>query len=76
MVATSIYCFGPYVAGLWLFLSEQAQHRAGNSVDYGYVAAEHTSYNKGYEIEIYNEVIPATRHERALYDPERKKIMM
>jgi len=24
-VATSIYCFGPYVAGLWLFLSEQAQ---------------------------------------------------
>jgi len=30
----------------------------------------------GYEIEVYREMIPAIRHERVLYDPERKKIMM
>jgi len=51
-------------------------HTVRKTIAYGYVAAEHASYNKGYEIEVYNEVIPATRHERALYDPERKKIMM
>ncbi|UCF84989.1 MAG: hypothetical protein JSV50_04970 [Desulfobacteraceae bacterium] len=45
-------------------------------IAYGYLAIEHAEYDDGYEIEVYGEVIPATRHDRALYDPECKKLLM
>lgn len=51
-------------------------HTVGKTIAYGYVPVMDSNYDAGYEIEVYKEVIPATRHERALYDPERKKIIM
>ena len=51
-------------------------HTVRKTIAYGFVAPEHAKYDDGYEIEVYEEVIPATRHERALYDPERKKVLM
>jgi sarcosine dehydrogenase len=51
-------------------------HTVGKTIAYGYVPVVDSNYDAGYEIEVYKEVIPATRHERALYDPERKKILM
>ena len=51
-------------------------HTVGKNIAYGYLAPEQANYDEGYEIEVYKEVIPATRHERALYDPGRKKILL
>ena len=51
-------------------------HTVRKTIAYGFLTPEHAKYDDGYEIEVYKEVIPATRHERALYDPERKKILM
>lgn len=51
-------------------------HTVGKTIAYGYVPVEDSNCDDGYEIEVYREVIPATRHERVLYDPERKKILM
>ena len=46
------------------------------SIAYGYVPVEDSNYDGGYEIEVYGEAIPATVHDRVLYDPKRKKIFM
>jgi 4-methylaminobutanoate oxidase (formaldehyde-forming) len=51
-------------------------HTVGKTIAYGYVPFVDSNYDDGYEIEVYKEVIPATRHERTLYDPERKKIFI
>ena len=47
----------------------------GKNIAYGFLAQDHTTY-KEYEIEVYEETIPATRHEQALYDPDRERIFM
>jgi len=51
-------------------------HKVRKTIAYGFLAPEHANHDDGYEIEVYDEVIPATHHVRALYDPERKKILM
>jgi len=51
-------------------------HTVRKAIAYGYVPVVDSNYNDGYEIEVYGEIIPATRHVRSLYDPERKKILM
>jgi 4-methylaminobutanoate oxidase (formaldehyde-forming) len=51
-------------------------HTVRKAIAYGYVPVEDSNHNDGYEIEVYKEVIPATRHERTLYDPERKRILI
>ena len=51
-------------------------HTVRKTIAYGFLTPEHANHDDGYEIEVYDEVIPATCHVRALYDPERKKILM
>jgi sarcosine dehydrogenase len=51
-------------------------HTVRKVIAYGYVPVEDSNFDDGYEIEVYKEVIPATRHERTLYDPERKRILI
>ena len=46
------------------------------TIAYGYVPVGDSNYDSGYEIDVYGEAIPATMHDRVLYDPERKKILM
>jgi 4-methylaminobutanoate oxidase (formaldehyde-forming) len=51
-------------------------HTLGKNICYGYISAEIASNREGYEIEVYKEVYPARLEpNRALYDPERKKIL-
>ncbi|MGD2015755.1 MAG: aminomethyltransferase family protein, partial [Desulfobacterales bacterium] len=51
-------------------------HTLGKNICYGYISAEIASNREGYEIEVYKEVYPARlESSRALYDPERKKIL-
>jgi 4-methylaminobutanoate oxidase (formaldehyde-forming) len=52
-------------------------YTVGKTIAYSYIPIEDADYDHGYEIEVYMEKYPVTRHEnRALYDPERKKILM
>ena len=52
-------------------------YTVGKTIAYSYITVEDANYDQGYEIEVYMEMYPATRHDnRALYDPERKKILM
>ena len=52
-------------------------YTVGKTAAYSYIPVEDASYTEGYEIEVYMEVYPVNRHDnRALYDPERKKILM
>lgn len=52
-------------------------YTVGKTIVYSYIPSEDATYTQGYEIEVYMEVFPITRHEkRALYDPERKRILM
>ncbi|RMD65171.1 MAG: sarcosine dehydrogenase, partial [Alphaproteobacteria bacterium] len=46
----------------------------GRAIALGYVPAAEAGYDD-YEIEVFCERIPARRHERALYDPQRKRIL-
>ena len=51
-------------------------HTLGKNICYGYISEEIASNREGYEIEVYKEVYPARlESNRALYDPERKKIL-
>jgi 4-methylaminobutanoate oxidase (formaldehyde-forming) len=51
-------------------------HTLGKNICYGYIPEEITSNREGYEIEVYKEVYQAKlESNRALYDPERKKIL-
>ncbi len=52
-------------------------HTVGKTICYGYIPVESAGQNDGFEIEMYEKVYRAKREpERALYDPERKKILM
>lgn len=52
-------------------------YTVGKTIAYSYIPVEDANYDHGYEIEVYMEMFPLTRHDnRALYDPERKKILM
>jgi 4-methylaminobutanoate oxidase (formaldehyde-forming) len=51
-------------------------YTVGKTIAFGYVAAEDAAYQEGYEIEAYKEVYKVRREpNRALYDPEREKIL-
>ena len=51
-------------------------HTTRKNICYGYISVEDASYEDGYEIEVYKKVYPAKREDnRALYDPEREKIL-
>ena len=51
-------------------------YTVGKTIAFGYVSKEDAAYQDGYEIEAYKEVYKAKREpNRALYDPERKKIL-
>jgi glycine cleavage system aminomethyltransferase T len=46
------------------------------NICYGYIPAEHAGHTDGFEIESYKKIYPAKfESNRALYDPQRKKIM-
>jgi sarcosine dehydrogenase len=49
-------------------------HTVGKSIVYGYVPAEDTKATR-YEIEAFMRRVPATRIDKAPYDPERKKLL-
>jgi 4-methylaminobutanoate oxidase (formaldehyde-forming) len=52
-------------------------HTIGKNICYGYLPVEDASHDEGYEIEVYKQVYPAKLEpNRALYDPERKRILM
>lgn len=52
-------------------------YTVGKTIAYSYIPVEDANYDQGYEIEVYMEMYSLTRHDnRALYDPERKKILM
>jgi 4-methylaminobutanoate oxidase (formaldehyde-forming) len=50
-------------------------HTVGKTIAMGYLPAAE-SREEGYSIEAYCERIPATRHSRALYDPDRKRVFL
>ncbi|MBW1789263.1 MAG: FAD-dependent oxidoreductase [Deltaproteobacteria bacterium] len=51
-------------------------HTIGKNICYGYIPAEKSGVRDGFEIESYNERYPAKLEpSRALYDPERNKIL-
>ncbi len=49
-------------------------YTVGKSIVLGYVPAEDAGHD-AYEIEVFGEAIPAARHDRALYDPGRGRIL-
>ena len=52
-------------------------YTVGKTIAYSYIPVEDANYDQGYEIKVYMEMYPVTRHDnRTLYDPERKKILM
>jgi glycine cleavage system aminomethyltransferase T len=52
-------------------------YTVGKTIIYSYIRLADAKYTQGYEIEVYMEVYSITRHDnRALYDPERNKILM
>jgi 4-methylaminobutanoate oxidase (formaldehyde-forming) len=51
-------------------------HTIGKTICYGYIPAGHIDYEDGFAVEIYREVYPAVcQPNRALYDPQREKIL-
>jgi len=53
-------------------------HTIGKSIVFGYLpieAAGPNDYGDDYEIEVFCERVPARRHERPLYDPQRARIL-
>ncbi|UCD31979.1 MAG: FAD-dependent oxidoreductase [Desulfobacterales bacterium] len=49
----------------------------GKTIVYSYIPIAYANHTSGYEIEVYMEKFPITRHDnRSLYDPERKKILV
>jgi sarcosine dehydrogenase len=51
-------------------------YTVGRTIAYGYLPTEKADVTEGYAIEVFRRVIPAVRHNRALYDPERTRIVM
>jgi 4-methylaminobutanoate oxidase (formaldehyde-forming) len=52
-------------------------YTVGKTIAYGYIPFEEAGSDGRNQIEVYGEVFPANREpHRALYDPERKKILM
>ena len=52
-------------------------YTVGKTIAYGYIPFEEVGSDGRNQIEVYGEVFPANREpHRALYDPERKKILM
>ena len=49
-------------------------HTVGLSIVYGYVNIEDAGHDD-YRIEVFGEAIATTRHDQALYDPKREKIL-
>ena len=49
-------------------------HTLGQSIVFGYVPAEEAGH-EDYEIEAFCERVPARRHDRPLYDPERRRLL-
>jgi 4-methylaminobutanoate oxidase (formaldehyde-forming) len=51
-------------------------HTVRKTIAYGYLSCKDAENADGYEIEVYKELFPAKfEPSRALYDPERKKIL-
>jgi len=51
-------------------------YTVGKTIAYGYIPVTDAKHDDDYEIEVYKEVYPAKRlANRALYDPERTKIL-
>jgi 4-methylaminobutanoate oxidase (formaldehyde-forming) len=51
-------------------------YRVAKSIAYGYIPVAEAGHTDGYEIESYTQIYPAKREpNRALYDPQRKKIL-
>jgi len=48
-------------------------HTVGKPIVYGYLPAE-LADRIDFVIEVYGEPIPATRHDRALYDPDNERL--
>ena len=52
-------------------------HTIGKNICYGYLPVEVAGHDRGFKVESYGEIYAATIElHRALYDPERKKILM
>jgi 4-methylaminobutanoate oxidase (formaldehyde-forming) len=51
-------------------------YTVGKTIAYGYLPVEKADLAEGYEIEAFRRIIPAARHNRALYDPERARILI
>jgi 4-methylaminobutanoate oxidase (formaldehyde-forming) len=51
-------------------------YTVGRTIAYGYLPVDKADLAEGYQIEAFRRVIPAVRHNRALYDPERTRILM
>jgi len=51
-------------------------HFVDKTIAYGYLPVEHSGYSGGYAIEVFTETLAATRQTSAVYDPERKRILM
>ena len=49
-------------------------HTLGKSIVFGYLPVEAAGHDD-YEIEVFCERVPAQRHDRPLYDPERARIL-
>ncbi|MEE9250189.1 MAG: FAD-dependent oxidoreductase [Alphaproteobacteria bacterium] len=49
-------------------------YTVGKPIVYGYVPIEDAGHRR-YEVEVFGEAVPAVRHDRALYDPERKRLL-
>jgi 4-methylaminobutanoate oxidase (formaldehyde-forming) len=51
-------------------------YTVGKTIAIGYIPVAEAGHTDGYEIEAYTEIFPARREaNRALYDPEREKIL-
>ncbi|MEJ2099209.1 MAG: FAD-dependent oxidoreductase [Desulfobacterales bacterium] len=51
-------------------------YSVSKTIAYGYVPVAEAGHTDGYQIEVFTEIFPAKRQpQRALYDPERKKIL-
>jgi glycine cleavage system aminomethyltransferase T len=51
-------------------------YRVAKTIAYGYVPVAEAGHTDGYEIESYTQIYPAKREpNRALYDPQREKIL-
>jgi sarcosine dehydrogenase len=50
-------------------------HTVQKTIVMGYLPVDEAHHEEGYAVEVYQQVIPATRRAKALYDPKREKIL-